>query len=121
MLTGVGEADKHGVPQHEPRAPHLIGYPLTDDRPQVLEGVLFSAVTRSRAATVPSSATQSTCSMDTSRGPTSDRSMLPELSEPPAKAPNAHQGSSACERAEGTACCCFTAEDRQNASKSHMS
>ena len=71
--------------QHQQELAHLIGYPLTVDRPHVFEGVLLRAVTCSRAATVPSSATHSICSMETSSGPTVARSTVTELSKDPVK------------------------------------
>ena len=68
--------------QHQQELPYLIGYPLRVDRPHVLEGALLRAVMHSRATTIPSSATQSTCSMEASSGPTIARLMAPELSDP---------------------------------------
>ena len=73
--------------QDEMGLPDLRGYRLTDDRPKVLEGVLLRASTRSKAATVPSSVAHSTCSTDTSSGPTVARSTAPELSKAPAAYP----------------------------------
>lgn len=79
-----------------------------DERPHVFEGVLFNAVTRRRAETVPSSLTHSTCSMKISRGPNVAKSIFPELSKAPAKCPVHIKGFSTYEHpSEGTASCCL--------------